>query len=127
MKWFKFFIGSMLLSLLVVTALHAQTSTASQMGQYIKAQNYTAAQAIMAQQLTVNFNAREQKVGKASAISQLKTFLSKNQPVAYSAKHNGKSENDSKFYTGTLKTETGNFDVYFIVKDEKVIELCIEE
>lgn len=56
----------------------------------------------------------------------LADFFKKNQPIAFNVSHQGEREHQ-QFVIGTLTTKQGNYRVYFLVKNNLIQQLRIEE
>ncbi|MBT3208429.1 MAG: DUF4783 domain-containing protein [Bacteroidetes bacterium] len=61
---------------------------------------------------------KEDVYSKSQAELVVSNFFKKHKPLGFSVQHNGQSK-DSKYTIGTLKTNEGNFRVYYLTKQMK--------
>jgi hypothetical protein len=64
----------------------------------------------------LNLPGNEGLYSKAQAEMILRDFFSKNPPKNFTPKHEGFSNDGSKYYIGSLESTTGVFRTYFFVK-----------
>ena len=70
-----------------------------------------------------NPNGGTSLTGTKTAITN---FFKKNQPVSFTISHQGEREHQ-QFVIGNLATKQGNYRVYFLVKNNLIHQLRIEE
>lgn len=70
------------------------------------------------EQVDIKILDKEDLYSKAQGELILKGFFQKNAPQSFSVIHSGVSKNGAKFAVGSLKTKTGNFKTYFLLKKD---------
>jgi len=69
----------------------------------------------------------EMQLDKLEAVKQIETFFTDNVPSAFSSKHTGKSKEGNTFIIGEYKSKEITYRTYFVLRDDKIQEFCIEE
>jgi len=80
----------------------------------------------LGEQVLLNILEEEVQADKKTALNALKDFFTINPPQNFSHKHNGQSKDGNVFAIGAYKTKDTELRTYYVLKDGKIRELCIE-
>ena len=111
MKSLKIFITVSAIILLSFTKIFAQDFP-----QALRTGNFRVLSSSFNANVELNFLGNEGFYSKAQAEQNLKDFMQKNIPSAYTPKHQGVSKDGSQYIIGVLETSTGLFRSYIYMQ-----------
>lgn len=101
------------LGISVVSAQNVHSSVESA----IRSGNATALAGYFHSSVDLTISPSEGTYSKAQAQQIVSDFFTTNKPTGYTAKHNGESGDQSKYYIGSLSTSKGSYRVYILYKN----------
>jgi len=106
--------------------MNGQTETINIISNLLEQGNASELEPYLDEQVMLSIMDEEVQVPKANALATLKDFFLVNPPKSFSHKHDGKSKEGNIFAIGAYKTEDTELRTYYVLKDNKIQELCIE-
>lgn len=123
----SFFKASLLIMFVLPLGLTAQDNFANQLVSLMQTASADSLTGLLEDNITLAILDDENQVDKATAMKQLDVFFTENPIKSFKYKHGGQSKDGNTFIICHYQSENANFRTYFVVKDKKIEELCIEE
>jgi hypothetical protein len=125
----KKFIITLVLGFSVFTILMADIYT--DINSSMKSGNYKTIASYFNTSVELNIPGADGLYSKAQAELLMKEFFTKNTPKNFTVKHDGVSQDGSKYSIGTLETSSGSYRTYYYLKNNSgtflIKELRIEK